>query len=90
MKGELKGKYMSPYYYDHLLDKWRQITQDNKSAEKYVTKFVEYLTCYKILGIESDIQFFSQFKAGLRVDLEDSCGIVESLSLKRLMFWSKI
>ena len=69
MKDELKGKYVPPYYYG-LLDKWHWITQGNKSIKKYVTKFDEFLTRYNILGIESGVQVFSQFRDGLRVDLE--------------------
>jgi len=69
MKDKLKGKYVPPYYYNHLLDKWRRITQGNKSAKEYVTEFDEFLTRYNILGIESDAQVFFQFRARLKVDL---------------------
>ena len=33
MKDELKGKYLLPHYCKHLLDKWRKISQGNKSAK---------------------------------------------------------
>jgi len=47
MKDELKGKYVPPFYFADLLDKWRQITQGNKSVKEYITKFDEFLTYYK-------------------------------------------
>ena len=59
MKDKLKGKYVPSYYYNHLLDKWHRITQDNKSAKEYVTEFNEFLTRYNILSIKSDVQVFS-------------------------------
>ena len=90
MKDELYGKYMPPYFYDHLLDKWRRITQDNKDVEEYVTEFDEFLTRYNILGLEGDVQVFFQFRARLRVALKMSYEIMKSLSSKKLMPWSKI
>jgi len=68
MKDQLKGKYVPLHYCNHLLDKC-QITQDTNSAGKYVTEFDEFLTCYNILCIESDVQVFSRFRAGLTKDL---------------------
>ena len=58
MKDELKGKYVSLYYYNHFLDKWHKITQSNKSVKKYVIEFHKFLTRYNILGIESDNPVF--------------------------------
>ena len=69
MKDEVKGKYMPPHYYKHL-DRWHKIFQGNKSAKKHVNEFDEFLNRYNILGKQSYIQVFSQFCAGLRIDLE--------------------
>jgi len=71
MKDKPNDKYVPPYYYNHFLDKWRQIIQGNKSVKEYVIEFDEFLTRYNILDIESDIQVFSQFRVGLRVDKEN-------------------
>jgi len=49
MKDELKGKYVPRHYYKHF-DRWRRITQDNKSAKEYVSEFDEFLNFYNILG----------------------------------------
>ena len=70
MKDELKGKYVPPYYCKHLLDRWRRITQGNKFTKEYITKLDELITRYNILGKQSDVQVFSQFCSGLRIDLE--------------------
>ena len=70
MKDELKGKYVLCHFYKHFLERWRKISQGNKSAKEYVNKFDEFLNSYNILGKQSDIQVFSQFCAGLRKDLE--------------------
>jgi len=61
MKDKLKEKYVPSYYYDYLLDRWHRIFQGNKSVEKYVSKFVEFLNRYNILGKKSDAQVLSQF-----------------------------
>jgi len=37
MKDELKGKYVPPSFSDHLMDKWHQYTQGNKSAQQRST-----------------------------------------------------
>ena len=65
MKDELKGKYVPPHYYKHLLDSWRKIFQGNKSAKEYVNEFDEFLNRYNLLVKQSDVQIFSQFCAGL-------------------------
>ena len=65
---KLKGKYVLPYYHNHLLHKWRRITQGNKSANEYIIEFDEFLTRYNILCIERDIQVFSRFMARFRED----------------------
>ena len=69
MTDELKGKYVPPYYFAKLLDNWRQITQSNKPAKDYVNEFDEFLTRYNIRDMQSDIQIFAQFRAGLRENL---------------------
>jgi len=43
MKDELKGKYVPPSFSACLMDKWHRYTQGNKSAQKYVEKFDEFL-----------------------------------------------
>jgi len=48
-----------PHYYEHLLDKWRKISQGNKSVKEYVNEFDEFLNRYNILGKQSDVQVFS-------------------------------
>jgi len=63
------GKYVPPFYFTDLLDKWRRIIQGNTSTKEYVTEFDEFLTRYNILGMQSDIQILFQFRAGLREDL---------------------
>jgi len=71
---------MPPHYYKHLLDRWHKIFQGNKSVKKYVNEFDEFLNRYYILGKQSDVQVFSQFCTGLRIDLEhELCkhGIIE-------------
>ena len=70
MKDKLKGKYVSPHYYKHLLDRWRKIYQSNKFAKEYVNEFDKFFNCYNILGKQSEVQVFSQFCAGLRINLE--------------------
>jgi len=40
------------------------------NLSKNVTKFNEFLTRYNILGSQSDVQVFSHFCVGLRIDLE--------------------
>ena len=70
MKNKLKGKYVPPHYYKYLLDKWCKISQGNKSAKKYLNGFDEFLNRYNIWGKQSDVQVFSQFCTGLRMDLE--------------------
>ena len=70
VKDELKGKYVPPYYYKHLLDRWRKISQSNKSVKEYVNKFGEFLNRYNVLGKQSEVQVFSQFCVGLQIDLE--------------------
>ena len=49
IKDELEGKYVPPYYYKHLLDRWRKIFQGNKSGKEYVNEFDEFLNRYNIL-----------------------------------------
>jgi len=70
MKDKLKGKYVSPHYYKHLLNRWRKIFQGNKFAEEYVNEFDEFLSRYNIISKQSDVQVFSQFCARFLIDLE--------------------
>ena len=83
MKDELEGKCVPPYYYNHFLDKLRRITQGNKSSKIYVTEFFEFLTRYNILDIESDVQVFSQFRVGLKIDIENKLWNREITELKK-------
>ena len=46
MKDEFMDKYVPPFYFANLFDKWRQITQGKKSTKEYVTKFDELLLLY--------------------------------------------
>jgi len=50
MKDDFMGKYVP--------DKWRRITQGNKSEKEYITEFDEFLTRYNIRGMQRDIQIF--------------------------------
>jgi len=84
MKDKLKGKYVPPYYYKYLLDIWRWITQGNKSVKEYVTIFDEFFTRYIILGRQSDVQLFSQFCVGLRIDIEYELCKCELTDLKKV------
>ena len=70
MKDKFIGKYVPPFYFADLLEKWHRIIQDNRFAKEYVTKFEEFLTHYNIYGMQSDIQISSQFRDRLRIDLE--------------------
>jgi len=58
MRDEIKGKYVPPYYYKHVLNRWHRISQGNKSAKKYVNEFEEFLNRYNSLGRHCDIQVF--------------------------------
>jgi len=83
MKDEFMGKCVPPFYFVDLLDKWRRITQGNSYAKEYVTEFDEFLTSYNIWGIQIDIQIFFQFRAGLRVALENELWNREITELKK-------
>jgi len=48
MKDELNGKYVPPHYYKYL-NRWRKISQDNKSDKEYNNEFDEFLNRYNIL-----------------------------------------
>jgi len=72
-----------PHYYKHLLDRWRKISQGNKTANEYVNEFDKFLNRYNILGKQSDVQVFSQFCVGLRIDLEHELCKREITELKR-------
>ena len=61
MKDELKGKYVPLHYYKYFLDKWRKISQGNKTTKEYVNEFDEFLNHYNILGKHSDVQVFPNF-----------------------------
>ena len=89
MKDELKSKYMPPHYYKHLLDRWHKIFQGNKSVKKYVNEFDKFLNRYYILGKQSDVQVFSQFCTGLRIDLEHELCKREITELKGASLYSK-
>ena len=80
MKDELKGKYVPRHYYKHF-DRWSRITQDNKSAKEYVNEFDKFFNCYNILGKQSEVQVFSQFCAGLRINLEHEFCSIKGLTL---------
>ena len=71
MKDKLKEKYVPPYYYDRLFDRWHRIFQNDKSVKEYVSEFDQFFNCYNIIGKKSDTQVLSQFWAGLRVNLKD-------------------
>ena len=43
MNDKLRLKYLLPSFSQQLLDKWNMLTQGNKSATDYITKFDEYL-----------------------------------------------
>ena len=43
MKEKLRQKCIPPYFSQQFLDKWYRLTQRNKSATDYITKFDEYL-----------------------------------------------
>ena len=66
MKDEFMGKYVPPFYFANLLNKWHRITQGNKSAKEYVTEFDEFLTRYNIRGMQSNIQIFSNLEIDLK------------------------
>jgi len=89
MKDELKGKYVPPHYYKHLLDRWHKISQGNKSAKEYVNEFDEFPNRYNILGKQSDLQVFSQFCTRLRIDLEHELCKREITELKGASLYSK-
>ena len=82
MKDRLKEKYVPPYYYDHLLDRWHRIFQGNKSAKKYASEFDEFLNCYNILDKRVTLKS-SQFQTWLGVDLQDELWASGITELKR-------
>ena len=43
MKYKLRLEYLPPSFSQQLLDKGSKLTQENKSATDYITKFDEYL-----------------------------------------------
>jgi len=68
MKENLKLKYVPPSFSQQLLDKWNRLTQENKSATEYITKFDEYLNRCGAIEFESPEQTLSRFRSGLRDD----------------------
>jgi len=54
MKDELKRKYVLPFYYARLLDRWHQFSQGNKSAKQYVAKFDMFLIRCSALVTEGE------------------------------------
>jgi len=69
MKDELKGKYVAPSFSDHLMDKWHQYTQGNKSAKEYAVKFDEFLIRCNTSVRKDKLKSF----IGLQLDLEKTC-----------------
>ena len=69
MKGEFGGKYVPPSFSARLMDKWHRYTQGNKSTQKYVKKFDEFLIRCNALNTEEQAQILSRFRAGLWDDL---------------------
>jgi len=57
-------KYVPPFS-QQLLDKWNWLTQGNKSAIDYITKFDEYLNWCGAIEFESPEQTLYMFRLGL-------------------------
>jgi len=70
MKDEMKGKIVQPSFGDHLMDKWHQYIQGNKSAKEYVVKLNESLIRCSTFSKERQAQIISKFRAILREDLQ--------------------
>ena len=66
MKEKFILKYISPSFSQQLLDKWNRLTQANKSATDYITKFDEYLNRCGATEFESPKQTLSRFRSGHR------------------------
>jgi len=71
-KDELKGKYVPPYYYTHILDMWHQLSQNNKSAKEYITHFDEFRIKCSTLGTESEAQILFRFRDDLRISKDET------------------
>ena len=70
MKNKLRDKYVPTSYFDRLLDDWHWFTQDTKSAKDYLAQFDEFLIRCSTFGTKSITQVISQFRAGLREDIQ--------------------
>ena len=57
-------KYVPPSFSQQLLDKWNSLTQGNKSAIDYITKFDEYLSLCRAIELESPEQTLSRSRTG--------------------------
>jgi len=62
MKEKLKLKLVPPFFTQQLLDKWKRLTQGNKSATDYIAKFDEYLNQCSAIEFESTEQTPSKFR----------------------------
>jgi len=68
MKEKLMLKYVPLSFSQQLLDKWNRLTQGNKSATNYISKFDVYLNRYGAIELESPGQTLSRFRFDLRDD----------------------
>jgi len=95
MKEKFILKYISPSFSQQLLDKWNRLTQANKSATDYITKFDEYLNRCGATEFESPKQTLSRFRSGHRGrlpsrahssrhhDSKEACQLVTDLNESR-------
>jgi len=90
MKYDFIGKYVPSIYFDHLFDKWRRISQGNKSAKEYITEFDEFSLAIIFEACRVTSKFFSNLEMDFKKNWYLSSEIMESLILKGLMLWFKI
>jgi len=102
MKEELRLKYVPSSFSQQLLDKWNRLTQENKSATNYITRFDEYLNQCGVIEFKSPEQILSRFRSGPRDDyrrdliargimiLEHAYQLITSLDESRGSFFHQI
>jgi len=66
MKDKLKSKYVPSYYYGHLLDKWRRITQATNLPKNMLSNLISF----SLPIISYAYRVTSKYFPNLALDLE--------------------